>query len=133
MVRIQVTPTLHNASVEIVGILATLCFESFGKVHEHRKHCVGHTHQLHPLVLSVHTQCHNLAYVGKVESSISVPLILMHVTVEAWARPYARARKYTEKIEYYTEVWLYYTEAWLRLTWQSIKKRVASEFKNVVS
>ena len=55
----------------------------------------------------------------------------MHV--KAWARPYARARKYTEKIEYYTEVWLYYTEAWLWLTWQSIKKRVASEFRNVVS
>ena len=46
---------------------------------------------------------------------------------------HARAQKYTEKIEYYTEVWLYYTEAWLWLTWQSIKKRVASEFRNVVS
>ena len=56
---------------------------------------------------------------------------LMHV--KAWARPNARVRKYTEKIEYYTEVWLYYTEAWLWLTWQSIKKRVASEFRNVVS
>ena len=57
--------------------------------------------------------------------------VLMHV--KAWARPNARVRKYTEKIEYYTEVWLYYTEAWLWLTWQSIKKRVASEFRNVVS
>ena len=57
--------------------------------------------------------------------------LLMHV--KAWTRPYARARKYTEKIEYYTEVWLYYMEAWLWLTWQSIKKRVASEFGNVVS
>ena len=32
---------------------------------------------------------------------------------------HTRARKYTEKIEYYTEAW-----PWL--TWQSIKKRVAT-------
>ena len=52
------------------------------------------------------------------------PEQLMHV--KAWARPYGRARKYTKKIEHYTEAW-----PWL--TWQSIKKRVASEFRNVVS
>ncbi|MCG8622177.1 MAG: hypothetical protein MJE68_09315, partial [Proteobacteria bacterium] len=56
----------YSISVDIVEKLALLCFESFGKVHKHRKYCIllampmDTTHH----VLSAHA--HNLAqYVGK--------------------------------------------------------------------
>jgi hypothetical protein len=37
---------MYNKSIEIVKKLALLCFESFDKAHEHRKHCIfiGHTY-----------------------------------------------------------------------------------------
>jgi hypothetical protein len=42
--------TTINLSDEVVNKLASLCFKSFGKVHEDHKHCIfiGHTYRLYP-------------------------------------------------------------------------------------
>ena len=41
-----------NECVKIIKKLASLCFESFGKAHKHRKIFIGHTYQPHPLKLA---------------------------------------------------------------------------------
>ena len=56
----------YNETVKICKKLASLCFESFGKVHECHKYCVfiGHTYRLQAMTLRF-LLMHTILYSGK--------------------------------------------------------------------
>ena len=77
----------YSISVDIVEKLASLCFESFDKVHERRKYCIllatpiNTTHN----VLCAHA--HNLAqFVGKDRQQTACGIHGVHMHIDAAAR-----------------------------------------------